>query len=459
MSTDWKFFYKPTTTAIPIIGGTRVAARDAAKIARKAQGGTVDEINIVNTTTSMWGQLHDLASRLNLGTYQNNGSFVYWPGAGNIPDDLEYDLYVRCHAVTTGGLFGICGVMGQNNGAVRFSSSHYYSNDHFEHTAYDDDGVRMISFRTSLTQDLTIGSIYDFIFQHRFNPDLNSNPLLSVWLNGSKVADITGTSDFVGNVLPDSGVCVGIGSNQVFAGTCWLYEHFGIYNGHIPNPEDYYPGGPAEALLLTLTTTAVDTDPGAANVLSGVEYIFGGSTITGTLAVPVASTGTADTVPMNEIKEQIRYVLAINNTSSGAPVQDLSENLARKVKQVLKVNPEKIRPSDNELPCVTVFIESKETEPRDIAKNGSTGKRRANLNLNVVGLVYEPFTTNYQEDPADEDLENLMENVEKILRGYDQLGNNVRWQHPTSVTYHNLGYDEQNHYRGAIMELRATVYY
>jgi len=215
-----------------------------------------------------------------------------------------------------------------------------------------------------------------------------------------------------------------------------------------------------KGISLTGTFAVADyTDPGVANVLSGTGYVFNDATLTGTLSVPTPSTGTAATVPLGELKEQIRYVLNANNTATGAPIGDLSDGLTRRVQMILKVNPEKIPPNDNILPALTVFIDSKSTAPESIARNGATGKRKAEISLKIAGMVWEPYTDNRIEDPADEDLEKLMENAEKILRGYDSLSGNVSWQFPTQITYHSLGWDEKAHYRGSIMDIKAILFY
>lgn len=211
---------------------------------------------------------------------------------------------------------------------------------------------------------------------------------------------------------------------------------------------------------LTGSFGAVYTDPGIENVENEVSYIFNGVTLTGTLAVPQASTGTAGTIPIGELKEQIRYILDANNTTTGAPTQNLSANMRRKVRGILKVNPDKLGPpQENQYPCVTVFCDQKMIEPVSIASNGLQGKRRAEVILRVMGMIWEPFTTNLKTDPADNDCEILMENIERVLRAYDTLGGNVKWQYPTQVTYHSFAYDEEAHLRTGIMEIKATLYY
>ena len=515
---SWKFFYKPTTTGIPLIAGNSHKLSDGQRLRELGFGGTVPEIPILSTTTSIWGKVHDMASKTTPGTYALGSPQAMWSAVDNFPSGKQFDQYIRLHALDNGIAlnYGICGLTGLGNAGKKYSISNQLAVGNVQHTCYDEDAVRTISHKNVGVLSLTAGNIYDLIFRADYS---NPFPVMSSYLDGVLLGAITGTSTFLAADFPFAGLAHGFGANYTFGNAKWLVEHYGVYDGHIPNPTDYVAGGAVDAELLALVGTPTDTDPGIAQVLSGTEYIFAGltltgtlnvptstdpgianvlsgtsyiindstlsgtyhdgsysdpgisnvrvdtnyifndSTLTGTLSVPAASTGTANTVPLNELKEQIRYVLATNNTTTGAPVDDLSGGLARRVQMILKVNPEKIPPNDNILPALTVFIDSKNTAPDTIARNGSTGKRKAEINIKIAGMVWEPYTTDRIEDPADEDLETLMENAEKILRGYDNLGGNVSWQFPTAITYHSLGWDEKAHYRGALMDIKATVHY
>ncbi len=195
----------------------------------------------------------------------------------------------------------------------------------------------------------------------------------------------------------------------------------------------------------------------AAYIAEGQEQLQDGTMITGTASIPTPS-GLAGAVDLNNIKETIRYVLEAANVAGGEPI-DLSANLSRRIKTILKVNPEKLRPNANLFPCVTVFVNRKSIEAKTISKNQVIGKRRADVFLSIVGLIWNDTTATYKEDPADNDLENLMENIEQVLRAYADLNNICNWQIPKDVTYHTSGYDEQTHVRIGIMDLQVTVYY
>jgi hypothetical protein len=200
------------------------------------------------------------------------------------------------------------------------------------------------------------------------------------------------------------------------------------------------------------------SDPGITNVALGTSYIFAGSTLTGSLVAPVAASGTAGAVDINNIKETIRYVLNAANVSGGSPI-DLSNNMTARVKAIMKVNPEKIKLDVNIYPVVTIFTSKKDIQMKTIAVNEVTGKRRADLTFSIVGIVWNDTTADYREDSADEDVENLMENIEVVLRHYADLNGVVGWQFPTGVTYHTLAYDEMSHMRVGLMDLQVTVYY
>ncbi len=199
-------------------------------------------------------------------------------------------------------------------------------------------------------------------------------------------------------------------------------------------------------------------DPGIANVKLGTGYTIDGTSLTGALAVPISASGTANSVQINTIKETIRYVLETANTTTGLPI-DLSSNLTQRVKTVLKVNPEKLRPDAPLFPCVTTFLSQKKIEAKTISKDQVVGARKAVLSFKVVGMMWNQNMTTYKEDPADNDLEYLMENVEVVLRHYATLNNLCNWQIPHAVTYHSSGYDEQTHMRVGIIDLEVMIYY
>lgn len=317
------------------------------------------------------------------------------------------NIYLFQDGVTVSAMSSSQGMI-SSLGADRASLALGYGNEWHQHNYY----LRSFDFYEGALSDSSIASFY----------------------TGASRSAYKSTAAFNGALSTDPGVA------NVLSGTSY------IING--------------STLTGTLTDDAATyTDPGIANVRINTNYIFNDSTLTGTLNAPTASTGTAGTVPINELKEQVRYALFVNNTSTGAPTQNLSENMSRQVGLILKVNPEKIPQDSNYMPCVTVFTDSKSTEPITINQNGLNGKRRAEVNLKVVGIVDEPYTTDLREDPADEDLEILMENIERVLRAYDDLGGNARWQFPTGISYHSAAWDEQAHYRAGILELKVTLDY
>ena len=198
----------------------------------------------------------------------------------------------------------------------------------------------------------------------------------------------------------------------------------------------------------------------ASQILLGVSQIQNGSTVTGTLNVPVAMSGTAGTVDIANIKENIRAILHSNNTSTGAPVSDLSNAMSNRVKDVFKIHPEKILIGGHQMPAITTYLTSKTISAKTIAANQVAAKREADLVFSIVGMVTNQIVPNtYTSDALDDDIEYLMENVENILRNYGDIAGYTRWSFPNNVTYHSSSLDERNHLRIGILDLNCKVFY
>lgn len=162
-------------------------------------------------------------------------------------------------------------------------------------------------------------------------------------------------------------------------------------------------------------------------------------------------------VDVNAIKTNIKSILDTANTTGAA--FDLSTGLNTRVQRVLKVNPLKIPIQPSLFPYVTCYISNKDIEQVTIAKDMKTGKRMADIRVNLIGAVWEQLTTNINEDEADEQIEVLMENVEEVLRRSFTLNNSVRWSTPRAVSYHALKLDEETHMRVGLLELMTKVEY
>lgn len=286
------------------------------------------------------------------------------------------------------------------------------------------------------------------------------------WSDPGQNNVLTGIS-YLADAVTQTGQYIHPTTTTVKINTIYGVSYTGSYNG-----SDRW-SDPGAANVLSATTYLANgvtqtgsyspgaglfSDPGIANVRSATNYLFSGVTLTGTLQVPSYTTGTAGTCDTNAIKELIRYVIDVSNTTTGAPI-DLSNNMSTRVNSVLKLNPEKIMPQASLFPAVTVFLDSKKIEMKTIAASQVHGKRRADLTFKIVGLTWNDRTQDYRVDPSDNDLEYLMENVELILRSYANLSGNCLWQFPTGVSYHSGGYDEQTHFRVGILDLQVTVYY
>lgn len=117
-------------------------------------------------------------------------------------------------------------------------------------------------------------------------------------------------------------------------------------------------------------------------------------------------------------------------------------------------------PQATVMPLVTIFTERKVISQKTIAKDMVNARREGRLVLSVAGLVWnQNFLQDIWEDPADNDLENLMENIEYVLRENPNLGGNANWHIPNDVTYHNFPMNEQTHFKCGILQLEAAIYY
>jgi hypothetical protein len=166
----------------------------------------------------------------------------------------------------------------------------------------------------------------------------------------------------------------------------------------------------------------------------------------------------ADVVDLNGIKDNIKTLMDSKNVALSTPV-DLSNNLTQRVKKVLTVNPEMIPPQASFFPFVTCYITAKNIIQDDIAKDQLSTKRKAEISIEIVGAVFNQNQTSVTKDPADTDINYLMENVELILRSDYNLGNKIKWQKPNDVQYYTSVVDARNHIRAGIMKITAIAYY
>lgn len=163
---------------------------------------------------------------------------------------------------------------------------------------------------------------------------------------------------------------------------------------------------------------------------------------------------------LNGIKTQVQTILLAANTTTGSPI-DLSADLADsvRVREILKIHPELIVPQASFFPLVTCYISDKSQKRDDIASTQLAAKRRSTITMDVVGSVWNNNFKVDDEDPADEDINHLMENIELILRSNPTLNGKVTWQKPTSCRYYTTILDEQTHLRSGILRYECEIFY
>jgi hypothetical protein len=166
-------------------------------------------------------------------------------------------------------------------------------------------------------------------------------------------------------------------------------------------------------------------------------------------------------IPYSSIKTAVQNILETANTTTGSPI-DLSNSLSDRVKKVLQINVEKIPIQPSFFPCVTMFIDNKQVTLKDISRTMLQGRRQGDIDLKIIGLVWidNMSTANFEyKDLADNECEQLMENVEEVLRNDPTLLGNALWSKPTDVTFHTYPVSEGSHMRAGVMNYKISVLY
>ena len=161
---------------------------------------------------------------------------------------------------------------------------------------------------------------------------------------------------------------------------------------------------------------------------------------------------------LNQIKENVQTFLQDANTATADAY--LSESMVTPVQSILKTNPERIRPDATDFPFITVFITGKNIEKQDMSRNDAIGKRWGTVQLRLVAGVWNDSYKNRDEDPADNEIEYLMENIELVLRNQDNfLAGNTTIQTPGNVEYFTHMMEEENHLRVGVMDYEVKLLY
>lgn len=160
---------------------------------------------------------------------------------------------------------------------------------------------------------------------------------------------------------------------------------------------------------------------------------------------------------LNGIKNQLKTIFMAANTITAAT--DMSSGLETRVQNVLTVNPARIPIQATWYPYVTIFIDQKIPEEKTINRSQTDGTRRAEIEIKIVGAVWNSTVSDETKDDASDDAESLMENIEQILRANSTIGGKVNWSFPTGITYHNLRLEEETSIRAGMMSFKAVAFY
>jgi hypothetical protein len=159
------------------------------------------------------------------------------------------------------------------------------------------------------------------------------------------------------------------------------------------------------------------------------------------------------------LKSAIKTQLDNNNTSTGAPIRDLSANLSKRVVRVVLMNPIDYRLQTPDMPAVCIYTDTKSPKNTSVGAVNQT-KREAMLRLTVCAINYNPnmVGANTFVDVASQDLEYLMENIEEILRQSPEISG-AKWLQMGDVTFHNAPADEDTYFKLAFTDLTYKYFY
>jgi hypothetical protein len=166
----------------------------------------------------------------------------------------------------------------------------------------------------------------------------------------------------------------------------------------------------------------------------------------------------AAVVDLNGLKDNLRSLFDTANTTTASPI-DLSSGLSKRVQHVLSLNPQMLVPQASFFPLVTCYVSGKDRTSDDIGGSQLTAKRAATIEMKVIGSVWNSNFSQVEEDPADEDINHLMENIELILRSDVTLGGKVNWQIMDNVEYYATVLNEESHLRSGILTMQCKVWY
>jgi hypothetical protein len=166
-------------------------------------------------------------------------------------------------------------------------------------------------------------------------------------------------------------------------------------------------------------------------------------------------------ISLDTLKTNIKSILDAANTTTGSPI-DLSSGLNTRVSRVLKVHPARIPIQPSFFPYIASYVSKINVEQVTMGNRGSQASalRMALVEIAIVGVCYEPFFTDINEDQGEENVERLMQNVEEILRSNPSLNHtSTTWVIPKNHEFIDTEYTESAHLRAGIFTIQAKVHY
>ncbi len=138
----------------------------------------------------------------------------------------------------------------------------------------------------------------------------------------------------------------------------------------------------------------------------------------------------------------------------------LSTNMAKKVVNVSKRNPNLISGQTSQFPSICIRIDNDTKTLEEMARTNISAKMRSDVVFSVIGIIYHNVLNdgNLADDPADDEIHYFAENVEEVLRRNHKLNGSVLYSVPTLVSFYE-DLDEESFFRTFVMDYKTTVFY
>ena len=139
---------------------------------------------------------------------------------------------------------------------------------------------------------------------------------------------------------------------------------------------------------------------------------------------------------------------------------DLSTNLDKRIGVISKRNPSFIVDQPSQLPAICIRIDNDTKAFEEMSRTNLQASKKSELTFSIIGLLwYNPLLGNVDaNDPSDDEIHYMAENVEEVLRRNHKLNGSVLYSYPESIDFYE-DLDEESYFRTFVMSYKAILFY